>query len=194
MHAPPSRTTPAILEDAIGSAVEQRRAELPTIDRCPDIERELRVVQERLDRALDAILDGGPREELNARIEAQKIHRAALTEELALFKQQAAISNLYRTTLRQTLEERLPELEEKLKPRTSQARQMLRALFADKIEMQPVVEDGRRGYRCRGVLRIDPLLADLGITSLTVVAPTGFEPVFESRPRFRSKCTRLHAV
>ena len=40
---------------------------------------------------------------------------------------------------------------------------------------------GRLGYRCRGVLRIDPLLADLGITSLTVVAPTGFEPVFSVR-------------
>lgn len=56
--------------------------------------------------------------------------------------------------------------------RTPQARQILRALLVDKIETQPVVENGRRGYRCRGVLRIDPLLADLGITSLTVVAPT----------------------
>ena len=64
---------------------------------------------------------------------------------------------------------------------------MLRALLADKIEMEPVVEDGQRGYRCRGVLRIDTLLADAGTTSLTVVAPTGFEPVFESRPRFRSE-------
>jgi len=164
---------PAILADAIGSAVEQRRAELPTIDRRPDIERELRVAQERIDRALDAILDGGPREELNARIEAEKIHRAALMGELASLKQQAAISNLDRTKLRQTLEEQLPELEKKLKDRTPQARQILRALLADKIEMQPVVEDGRRGYRCRGVLPIDPLLADLGITSLTVVAPTG---------------------
>jgi hypothetical protein len=59
---------PAILEAAIGSAVERRRAELPSIDRRPDIQRELRVVQERIDRALDAILDGGPRDELNARI------------------------------------------------------------------------------------------------------------------------------
>ena len=50
---------------------------------------------------------------------------------------------------------------------------MLRVLLADKIEMEPVVEDGRRGYRCRGVLRINPLLVDAGITSLTVVAPTG---------------------
>lgn len=56
--------------------------------------------------------------------------------------------------------------------RTPQARQMLRALLADKIEMEPAVEDGRRG-RCRGVLRINPLLADAGITCLTVVAPTG---------------------
>jgi len=102
---------PAILEDAIGSAVEQRRAELPITDRRPDIERELKGVQDRIDRALDAILDGGPREELNARIEAEKIHRTALTEELASLTQQATISNFDRTTLHEKLEKQLSELE-----------------------------------------------------------------------------------
>jgi hypothetical protein len=74
-----------------------------------------------------------------------------------------------------------------------QARQILRALLADKIEMEPVVEDGRRGYLCRGVLQIDPLLADLGITSLTVVAPTGFEPVFPCRRTLLPANQRLTA-
>jgi len=83
LHALDELLDPAILEDAIRSAVEQRRAELPVIDRRPDIERELRVVQERIDRALDAVLDGGPREELNARIEVEKLRRAALTEGIA---------------------------------------------------------------------------------------------------------------
>jgi hypothetical protein len=46
LHALDELLDPAILEDAIGSALEQRRAELPVIDRRPDIERELRVVQE----------------------------------------------------------------------------------------------------------------------------------------------------
>ena len=183
---------PAILEDAISLAVEQRRAELPTTDRRPEIDRELRGVQERIDRALDAILDGGPREELNARIEAEKLRRTALTEELASLTQQAAISNFDRNTLRQKLEKQLPELEEKLKARTPQARQILRALLADKIQMHPVVENGVRGYRCRGVLRIDALLADLGITSLTVVAPTGFvrwwgTSVFRSQALLRDR-------
>jgi hypothetical protein len=57
---------------------------------------------------------------------------------------------------------------------------MLRALLVDKIEMEPVDDGIRRGYLCRGVLTIDALLASVGITSLTVVAPTGFEPVNES--------------
>ena len=165
---------PAILGDAIASAVERRQAELPSIDRRPEIQRELRLVQERIDRALDALFDGGPRDELNARIEAEKLRRAALTGELAVLDQQAAMINLDGASLGRILEDRLPEIEQMLADRTPQARQMLRALLADKIEMEPVVESGRRGYRCRGVLRIDQLLADLGITSLTVVAPTGF--------------------
>jgi hypothetical protein len=61
--------------------------------------------------------------------------------------QQAAMTDLDRASLGRILEDRLPEIERMFGDRTPQARQMLRALLADKIEMEPVVEDGRRGYR-----------------------------------------------
>ena len=66
------------------------------------------------------------------------------------------------------------------------------------IAMVPVVEYGRRGYRFTGRLRLDGLLlAGEGIeTRQPVVAPTGFEPVFQSqavgvadpRNQFRVTC------
>jgi hypothetical protein len=69
---------------------------------------------------------------------------------------------------------------------TVQARQMLRKILADKIEMQPVGSGRQRGYRFHGALTIERLIEGEAFqTSLAGVAPTGFEPVFESRPRFR---------
>lgn len=95
-------------------------------------------MQERIDRALDALLDGGPRNELNARIEAEKVRRAALTDELARLDQHAAITELHPAKLQQLLWECLAEIEKLFGKGSPQVRQMLRALSADKIEMEPV--------------------------------------------------------
>ena len=49
------------------------------------------------------------------------------------------------------------------------------------VPMVPVVEEGGRGYRFKGRLRLGGLLEGMGLeTRHTVVAPTGFEPVYES--------------
>jgi hypothetical protein len=58
-------------------------------------------VQERIDRALDALLDGGPRNELSARIEAEKLRRAALTDEMARLDQHAVITELHPAKLQE---------------------------------------------------------------------------------------------
>jgi hypothetical protein len=53
-------------------------------------------------------------------------------------------------------------------------------MLAGPVVMIPVVEDGRRGYRFSGRLRLAGLLAGEGLeTRHVVVAPTGFEPVFQ---------------
>jgi DNA-binding winged helix-turn-helix (wHTH) protein len=63
---------------------------------------------------------------------------------------------------------------------TSQARQMLRKLLTDKIELTPVRAGRKRGYQFRGAVTIDRLIGGEAFqTSLSVVAPTGFEPVFQ---------------
>ena len=69
---------------------------------------------------------------------------------------------------------------------TAQARQVLRRLLVDKIDLVPVIEAGRRGYRVSGRLTFGRLLqgkavelVQAGGNSRSVVAPTGFEPVFQ---------------
>ena len=64
-----------------------------------------------------------------------------------------------------------------------------------------IERDGRPGYRLSGELCIGRLLptdvlraVESAITSNKVVAPTGFDPVYESRSRFAQRCMKLHAV
>ena len=57
---------------------------------------------------------------------------------------------------------------------------MLRRLLVGPIRFEPIVASRRRGYRFTGVLTIAHLIAGEAVdTLLTVVAPTGFEPVFQ---------------
>jgi hypothetical protein len=73
------------------------------------------------------------------------------------------------------------DLRRHLGVQVARTRQLLQALLPGPVAMVPVVEDGRRGYRFTGQLRLDRLLlAGEGIeTRHPVVAPTGFEPVFQ---------------
>jgi hypothetical protein len=82
---------------------------------------------------------------------------------------------------------------------------MLRKLLDGKIGVEPVTVDGQRGFRLTGRLNVGRLLrADVlraikaagaaENNSPTVVAPTGFEPVFESRRAFASVVRDLGRV
>jgi hypothetical protein len=77
--------------------------------------------------------------------------------------------------LKRTLRERVGDVIGLLERQTPQARQMLRKLLADKIELEPVGEGRERGYRFRGALTIEKLIAgEALLTHLSVVAPTGY--------------------
>jgi hypothetical protein len=59
-------------------------------------------------------------------------------------------------------------------------RQLLGAMLAGPVLMVPIITDGHRGYRFSGRLRLGGLLMGEGLeTRHVVVAPTGFEPVFQ---------------
>src|SRR5688500_18786158 len=62
----------------------------------------------------------------------------------------------------------------------ARTRQLLGATLAGPVTMMPSTEAGRRGYRFSGLLQHGGLhLGDRLETRDAVVAPTGFEPVFQ---------------
>ena len=77
--------------------------------------------------------------------------------------------------------ERVGDVKALLGRTTPQARQMLRKLVVDKFTVEPVREGERRGFRFSGKITLGRVLsgAALDAGSRMLVAPTGFEPVFQ---------------
>jgi hypothetical protein len=156
-------------------------------DRSPDEARraqlglELAAVEQRIQRGLDALLDGiGAPEELRARLREEKARKQALTEKLERLRGRAAVVSLDAARLKRDLAQRVRDMGALLGRHTAQARQVLRRLLVDKIAMEPVIDAGRRGYRVSGRLTIGRLLqgeavqlVQAGGNSRSVVAPTG---------------------
>jgi len=85
---------------------------------------------------------------------------------------QVAAMNLEKLTAR--INAKVQDIAGVLGRQTPQARQMLRKLLIDKIDLDPVGSGRDRGSRFRGSLAIDRLISgDAGGTHLAVVAPTG---------------------
>ncbi len=80
--------------------------------------------------------------------------------------------------IKKSLKVRLADTKALLSRHIPEARQMLRKLLVERLEFTPVEVNGRKGYRFTGAGSYGPLL-DGETFSPTVVAPTGFEPVFQ---------------
>ena len=89
--------------------------------------------------------------------------------------------------VRERVRKKAADLRGVLKRGTPDARAALAKLLSGKLDAEPVVIDGRRGYRLTGNVNVTGLLPDAMISRLQarmsnsplVVAPTGFEPVFQ---------------
>lgn len=123
------------------------------------IERELTEVQRRIDRLLDVLTDGAlPADEIKARLGAEKTRKTKLTAELERLDKLAAIASVDPDQLKQRVQMRVTDVTAALGRQTVQARQMLRKLLADKIELEPVGSGRSRGYRFRGALTVEKLI------------------------------------
>ena len=150
-----------LLEDAVDRAVEHLQAgHVLDSTRRAQVERELAQVQQRFDRLLDALGEGNvPREELVVRMNSEKTRKDALLGERAGLERVAAFATLDRSRLKAELVARAADVRTLLGQHVPQARQMLRKLLRDSVQMTPVVENGRRGYHFEGRLVYDGLLS-----------------------------------
>ncbi len=110
------------------------------------MERELQEVQRRLDRLLDALADGTlPADEIKARLSAEKACKTALEADLRKLGRVAEVAGLDPVRIKHDLQERVRDVAGLLTRHTVQARQMLRKVLADKIELEPIGSGRKRG-------------------------------------------------
>jgi recombinase-like zinc beta ribbon protein/recombinase len=168
-----------ILTEAIELALPRLLAQTASLgERRGALEQERLTLERRIQRGLDAYLDGdGLLDELRARVQADKVRKAAVEAEIAALDTSTRPA-LDPDRLRATLRGYGADVRALLDGHVSQARQMLRKLLdGTLLTLEPVVVNGARRYAFSGsgnYLRLLP--ADL---PRTVVAPTGFEPVFQ---------------
>src|SRR5439155_12028409 len=116
------------------------------------LERELEDAQRKLDRLVDALADGSlPADEIKGRLGAEKARKTALQAELTKLERLGGIASLDIGHLKNTLRERVSDVTSLLGSHTAQARQMLRKLLVNKIELEPGVEGANAGTASGGL-------------------------------------------
>src|SRR5262249_30772848 len=151
---------PGVLSRAVEKALAKLAyARSHHTNRKAQLDRELGEVQRRLDRLVDALADGSSAaDEIKARLTSEKARKAVIVGELEKLDQTGKVANLDAAQLKRTLYERVPDVTGLLGRHTTQARQMLRKILAEKIELEPVGAGRDRGYKFRGALTVDRLI------------------------------------
>jgi hypothetical protein len=110
-------------------------------------------------RGSSILADGTrPADEIRARLGADKARKAALQAELEKLDVVARVASIDTTELKRRLEARASDVTALLGRQTVQARQMLRKLLAEKIELEPVGSGRSRGHKFRGALTVEKLI------------------------------------
>lgn len=155
-----------MVDAAVDRAVEALRAgQAGALDRRRQIERELALVEHRLQRGLDTYLDGeGVMAEVRARLAADTARKRALLAELERLDAGSTAARLDDARLRGEARARAKDLRALLARNVPEARQMLRTVLAAPIRVTPIVEGGRRGFQFAGQLAFDQVLAGAGFS------------------------------
>jgi site-specific DNA recombinase len=154
------------LHDRVESAIDLALARLRAgrdehAERRSQIDRELAQVDQRIQRGLDALLDGaGLADEIHPRLRAEKSRKASLTAELDRLRGLEALD-----VDAPAMRAQLMSFAEDVRALLSQdkatpiIRQALRKVLDGKIVAAPDMIDGRPAYRYQGRLTIDGLLS-----------------------------------
>jgi site-specific DNA recombinase len=175
---------PTVLAAAVDRAFAQLQAEQSSaVGRRAQLEREHQAVQQRIGRLIDALADGMlPGEAIRERLQAETARRAALAVELT------ALTDLPDPAeLKRTLWAKAADLQALLAGDVQQGRAVLRALLAGPLECEGFREPGRHGYRFKGVLTIDRLIAGEA-ASLTGTTRAGMSAAGRGRGRCACGC------
>jgi chromosome segregation ATPase len=152
---------PAVLTGAMEKALARlTKRQRAGVERHAQVARELAQVQQRLDRLVDALADGSlAADEIKTRLSTEKARKTALAGDLARLDRLANVASLNIDQIAEKLRARVSDVAGLLGRQTVQARQMLQKILADKIELEPVGSGRQRGYKFRGALSLEKLIA-----------------------------------
>jgi len=157
---------------------------------------ELAHLDAELARYADAIADGGPLETILQAVKVREQRRDAIRTELKTLPTQRRAEPRDTSQIRAALLEYLENWRAVARQGVTEARGLLRAVLVGHFVFTSVTPPqglpprkgpGRKPrfiYGLKGEASLSGLIAGL-ISASSVVAPTGFEPVFQSRSRFR---------
>jgi len=165
-----------LLEAAVGRALAWLQTDQEHVtDRRAHVERDLAQLQHRIDRSLDAFLDGqGAMPELRAKLEADRQRKDALAAELAALTRAVGPASLDAERIKRDLRAYAADVRALLTENVQQGRAALRKLLDGRlIDVEPVTHaDGRKGFRFQGVVALNRLLAGEVLTRLTGLTRT----------------------
>ena len=181
---------PEVVEVALVLSLEQlTQSDLAASDRRDYLKTELVRIEEELARYADAIADAGPLATIVQAIKVREERRETIRCELrTLNLVRRGESDVAR--IRATLRDYLSDWTAMVRAGVGEARRLLREVLVDRVvfrpvprppHLPPVTGPGRRAklvYEFSGEASLSKLFAGLIYVS-SVVAPTGFEPVFQ---------------
>ena len=170
---------PEVLTAALQEAII--RLDRPAGDIEADRER-LREVSTRLQaeltRLTEALVSGGDLPSIVAAITEREAQRSRIQRESAALDQVEQARGFDLRRAEQDLRAKLVDWRGLLARNVAQARQALRSLVPERLTFTPKNEGGERFYVFEGMAVLDRFLAGIALPK-ALVAPTGFEPVFQ---------------
>ena len=104
-------------------------------------------------------------ESVTTSLHKEEARRKALLEELAQIDGLAHVASLDAARLAKDLHNRLEDLPALFARHLPQARQMLRKLLDGHILCEPIIEDGKRGYRFTATGTFDRMLSGIEVVN-----------------------------
>jgi len=176
---------PKVIEVGLRHGLELLQpSEDSVVPRREALQAELAVLDEELARFTAAVAQGGDLPALITAIKAREQRKRRLQEELAGLDGLQRVASIDLRQLQTELQARLADWRDLLNRQVPVARQIIKKLLTERIVFRRREEGG---YKFKGGASPWRLISGLACTK-AVVAPTGFEPVFQSRARF-ANCT-----
>ena len=164
-----------ILEDAVEKALLRlREGRELRVDQRTAIERDLSLIETKMKHLVDAIERGETTESLLARLDENEQQKKSLKAQLEGFPQNGNVISLDEPRLKREAKTRVKDIRSLLHRQVPQARQILRKLIVGKLQCEPVIEDGEKGYRITGQGTYGRFLPPT-LVSTMVVPPRRFE-------------------